>query len=171
MQPIPLLYEPDILRPQFTARSRKEGSTKDIINARNFEVLQNGSKYGIYDRPNLNEQRPFMDMNPSPSRNDNRSLNGQPRYVPNQNQYNQYFDKYDIQNDPINYARELQSAVYEDKGDRGYLESQALMKRQFNNNFINNQQLDNITKLRLEARDKLMPTLNDTSLSYLNKRN
>ena len=171
MQPIPLLYEPTAIRPQFVARSRKEVSTKDTINARNLELIQNGGKYGIYDRPNLNQQRPFMDMNPSSSRSDNRALNGQPRYIPNQNQYNQYFDKYDIQNDPINYSRELQSAVYEDKGDRNYTESQAIMNRQFNNNFINNSQLENMTKLRLEARDKLMPIINNTNISYLDKRN
>jgi hypothetical protein len=170
MQPIPLLYEPSVLRPQFIARSRKEVSTKDVINARNLELIQNGGKYGIWDRPDISGQRPFMDMNPSVSRNDNRMLNGQLRYIPNQNQYNQYFDKYDIQNDPINYARELQSAVYEDKGDRGYLESQAIMNRQFNNNFVNSQQLENMTKLRLDARDKLMPIINDTNVSYLDKR-
>ena len=171
MQHISLSYEPDALRPQFTPRSRKEVSTKDAINARNLELIQNGGKYGIYDRPNLDQQRPFMDMNASSSRNDNRSLNGQPRYIPNQIQYNQYFDKYDIQNDPINYARELQSAVYEDKGDRGYLESEAIMNRQFNNNLVSGVQLENMTKLRLDAREKLMPILNNTNLSYLDKRN
>ena len=45
------------------------------------------------------------------------------------------------------------------------------MNRQFNNNLVSGVQLENMTKLRLDAREKLMPILNNTNLSYLDKRN
>jgi hypothetical protein len=172
MQPFPLKYEPTALLPQFTTRVRREVDTKDAINARNFEQWQTDGRYGTYDRPNLNEQRPFMDMNPTPSRTDQRKMSGAPRYEISdlKLEMNPYFDKYNIVDDPMNAARELTSVVYENKKDRGYKESSELLKRQFMNQFVSGDQLNQMTKLRLDAQLKMMPILNDTSVSYLDFR-
>jgi hypothetical protein len=172
MQPFPVNYEPTALAPQFIARSRREVPIKDAINARNIEQWQSDSRYGIYDRPDLNAQRPFMDMNSYPTRTDDRLLRASPRYeIDNKPlDYNPYFDKYDIVNDPVNAAREFSSAVYEDKGGRGIQQSAALLERQFTNRFTAKEETEQLVKMRLDAQQKLLPTLNDTTVSYLANR-
>jgi hypothetical protein len=56
---------------------------------------------------------------------------------------NPYFDRYDPVSDPKNAVRELRSAVYEDKkGDRGYDESQSILRRQFENRWLKEELID-----------------------------
>jgi hypothetical protein len=173
MQPFPVNYEPTALTPQFLPRSRREVPIKDAINARNIEQWQTDGRYGMYDKPDLNAQRPFMDMNAYPTRTDDRLLRTTPRYKVDSSKqldFNPYFDKYDIVNDPINAAREFSSAVYEDKGGRGIQQSAALLERQFTNRFTAKEETEKLVKMRLDAQQQLIPTLNDTTISYLDKR-
>ena len=172
MQPFPVNYEPTALMPQFLPRSRRELPIKDAINARNVEQWQSDGRYGIYDRPDLNAQRPFMDMNSYPTRMDDRLLRSAPRYEVDSKplDFNPYFDKYDIMNDPVNAAREFSSVVYEDKGGRGIKQSTALLERQFTNRFTSKDETEKLVKMRLDSQLHLIPKLNDTTVSYLDKR-
>ena len=74
----------------------------------------------------------FMDMNPINTRTTDRNYLQNQQYVAgnggssggsDQLGQNPYFDRFDVVTDPFNVARELRATVYEDKVDRGLLES------------------------------------------------
>lgn len=111
---------------------RKEVFHKDHINAKNYEHWQTDSKTGIYDRIDKNSVPAYMDVAPGTSRTNNKDYRGAPLYnVPgNSAAYtSSYFQGFDVKTDPTNLVRELRSAVFEIKGDRGALESEKLNKR------------------------------------------
>ena len=121
-QPVFPLHTVHLLPPQqMSLRSRREVSTRDAANARNYELWQTDGKYGIQNRPDPNAQAPFFDIQPINSRFVERNYRTQPRFdqAGSQGGMNSYFDKYDSASDSRNAIRELQGVVYEDKDMEG----------------------------------------------------
>jgi hypothetical protein len=167
--------------PQFTPRSRREDSTRDIANARNIEVRQSGPQIqqGFFrpepssgnTNPNPNgckRDASFFDQTPLASRYQAPiSLPG-PTFDPNGSKLegNPYFDQHAASFDPRNVARELNAAVKEDKMDRGILESQRLLSRGFSSRYVpqgfaEQQQFDS-----LQAFEALRPKIDDGTRQY-----
>ena len=152
--------------PEFMARSRREIDTIDAINARQFEHWQTNGKYGVYNRPDMNNQAPFYDMMPNSSRMNDKSYRAQPRYDTNGERgvQNSYFDKYDTTFDARNMTRELKASVYEDK-NTGYLsESSKLLQRNFDNRWVNPE----VVQQQAAAAEQLRPKMDDIRLFYKN---
>ena len=147
---------------QFVLRSRIENSTRDSVNAKQFEHWQTdtpdfthnipkkvGAKTSIPDFVNVTtgyvqpkykvNDIPYMDMEPINTRTDLKDYKQSQPFVAGGPDlgYNPYFDRYDPITDPRNVVRELRSAVYEDKGgNRGILESQKMLRRQYENRWM-----------------------------------
>jgi len=152
--------------PEFMARSRREIDTIDAINARQFEHWQTDGKYGVYNRPDTNNQAAFYDMMPNSSRMNDKSYRSQPRYdsVGEKGVQNPYFDKYDTTSDARNMTRELKASVYEDK-NTGYLkESSLMLQRNFDNRWLNPE----VVQQQAEAAEMLRPRQDDIRLFYKN---
>lgn len=150
--------------PQFMARSRREVDTRDAVNARQFEHWQTDGKYGIHNRPDLNSQAPFYDMQPINSRMNTRDYMSQPRYdqKAEKGSMNSYFDKYDTSYDARNMVRELRATVYEDKNTGYTMESNHLLERNFDNRWLNTQEL----KQQVEAAENLRFKMDDIRTVY-----
>lgn len=162
------LRTPIMPPPQMQLRSRRETNTKDAINAVFVEQWQTDSPYGIYNRKDLNAQAAFNDQMPNSARIDQRSfLQAQP-YVAQADQLsgNPYFQKYDVQSDPRNVARELRGAVYETPSDRGQMESKRMLERQFTAAYIPPEVTQQLLETNIMARDRLMPSMDDMSKIY-----
>lgn len=65
---VPVPYEPNNFKPQFTARSRREASATDSINSRFVEVWQTDAPALQHSRRDVSGVAFWMDMNPTPSR-------------------------------------------------------------------------------------------------------
>lgn len=141
---------------EFQLRSRIERSTRDWVNAKQFEHWQTDTPSLTNNKPklvNLNSNLPsfdiakgkfipnysssnipYYDMETINTRGDKRDYKQSQPYVAGgpDLEYNPFFDRYDPVRDPRNAVRELRSAVYEDKGTaRGENESQQILRRQF----------------------------------------
>jgi len=154
-QPVFPLHTVHLLPPQqMSLRSRREVSTRDAANARNYELWQTDGKYGIQNRPDLNAQAPFLDIQPINSRSIERNYRTQPRFdqAGSQGGMNSYFDKYDSASDSRNAIRELQGAVYEDKDREGIGSTKSFLTRSMDNHYLNTDQLqalaESVTNLR-----------------------
>jgi hypothetical protein len=73
---------------------------------------------------------------------------------------NPYFDKYDIASDSRNVIRELRGAVSEEIVDRGLIESQKLLKREFESRWVD-ASVDSISAFEL-----LRPKFNNMETVY-----
>jgi hypothetical protein len=112
-----------------------------------------------------------MDMNPINSRTTDRNyIQNQPYEAGDGSKKqlgsNPYFDKFDVQTDPLNVARELRATVYEDKVDRGLLESKRLLNRTYTTRWLPE---DNAAKNNLDtlkAYETLMPKFNNMEKTY-----
>ena len=163
-----VLPTPIMPPPQMQLRSRRETNTKDAINAVFVEQWQTGAPYGIYNRKDQNAHAVFNDQMPNAARTDSRSfLQAQP-YVAQADQLagNPYFQKYDVQSDPRNVARELRGAVYETPSDRGQMESKRMLERQFTAAYIPPEVTQQLLETNIVARDRLMPAMDDMSRIY-----
>ena len=163
-----VLPTPIMPPPQMQLRSRRETNTKDAINAVFVEQWETGAPYGIYNRKDQNAQAVFNDQMPNAARTDSRSfLQAQP-YVAQADQLagNPYFQKYDVQSDPRNVARELRGAVYETPSDRGQMESKRMLERQFTAAYIPPEVTQQLLETNIVARDRLMPAMDDMSRIY-----
>lgn len=173
---IPTVQINTVPMPQFTPRSRREESTRDVANARNIELWQSSPPV----------RQPFFRPEPATSalekRRDN-SFNDQAgiasRYQPPISLPappfdpagpklvgNPYFDQHAPEFDPRNVARELGGSVKEDKLDRGLLESQRLLRRGFSSRYVpegfaEERQLDS-----LQAFEQLRPKIDDSTYEY-----
>jgi hypothetical protein len=153
---------------QFQLRTRIEKSTRDSVNAKQFEHWQTdtpnltnnkptlinkgksiSSSVDItkgYIAPNYNISNiPYYDMEPINTRGDARDYKQSQPYVAGgpDLEYNPYFDRYDPVRDPRNAVRELRSAVYEDKGTtRSEIESQKFLRRQFEHRWNSEELID-----------------------------
>lgn len=120
-------------QPCFSLRSRHEVGTRDQVNALHVELWQTDGPFLQNDRPDTHRQHQFQDMNPINSRTTERNYRQHPTYQGTATGFSQnpYFDKYDVTNDPRNACRELRATIYEERTDRGLLESKQLLERRF----------------------------------------
>jgi hypothetical protein len=162
--------------PQFTPRSRREESTRDLHNARNIEIwqasppIQQGffrpepstTGFGgrrdanFYDQAGISTRyKPPISL-PAPAFDP-----AGPKLVGNV-----FFDQHAPEYDPRNVVRELRGAVKEDKNNRGITESQRLLSRGFSSRYVpedfaESQQLDS-----LHAFEMLRPKIDDLNRDY-----
>jgi hypothetical protein len=154
--------------PPSALTSRREFSTRDSVNARQFEHWQTDGKYLVGDRPDTNKQRPFQDFQPINSRTTDRNYRNQPRYDATATSAgdaigtNPYFQKYDAAYDNRNAVREVRSAIYEDKTDEGLRESSRLLRRNFDTRWLAPAELDKLTETRMVLR----PSMDDIRKIY-----
>jgi hypothetical protein len=157
--------------PQFSLRSRREVNTHDQVNSLHVEQWQTDGPWLQNDRPDISGQRYFMDMNPINSRTTDRNyLQNQP-FVPgtgntDQLGQNPYFDKFDVVTDPFNVARELRATVYEDKVDRGLLESKRLLTRTYTTRYEPADFAEKQNFNTLQAYEQMRPRMNDMKQTY-----
>jgi hypothetical protein len=164
-QPIFPLYSTLLLPPQsMSIRSRRETSTRDTANARNFELWQTDGKYGVQNRPDPNAQAPFQDFQPINSRFVERTYRAQPRFDADGHKFgmNPYFDKYDTSYDSRNSVRELQSVVYEDKDTEGIREARSFMTRSIDHRYIKPADLSQLAAAAMTMR----PSRDDIEKDY-----
>lgn len=174
--PIPTVYIDSSPMPQFTPRSRREDSARDLINIRNIEIRQSGTQIqqGFF-RPEPSTKtamqmgnRSFFDQAPLASRNQAPISIPAPTFDPNgpKMEGNPFFDQHAASYDPRNVARELNSAVKEDKLDRGITESKRILARGFSSRYVpegfaEQQQFDS-----LQAFEQLRPKIDNLSRNY-----
>ncbi len=164
MEPIPATYTPEMSFLSMNIRSRREMSTRDAANIRQFEHWQTDGPYLQNDRPDLNGPKVLNDMNPIDSRKKDTKqyLQNRPMKA-GQDSFSQnpYFEGYAPVFDPRNAIREVRSAIYEDRFDRGFKESKRLLARSFTNtwepeDWVKKQNLDT-----LNAYENLKPQMNN----------
>lgn len=171
----PILYagKPHLPPPTMQIRSRKETSTRDTVNARQFEKWQTDGPSLYNDRADLEGARVLLDMNPINTRTTTNSYRQSQPFVANGPQLgmNPYFDRYDPTFDPRNAIRELRSAVYEDKtGEKAVLESKKVLQREFANRwlptgFTEIQQMDSLLSYEI-----LRPKQDNIQVDYRSKK-
>lgn len=162
--------------PQFTPRSRREDSTRDVVNARNNELWQSSVPIQqSFSRPDSYTQG--LMKRRDASYNDQAGIATRylppvslpaPTFDPNGPKLvgNQYFDQHAPEFDPRNVARELAGSVKETKLDRGMVENQRLLRRGFSSRnvpegFAEMRQLDS-----LQAFELLRPKIDDSTNQY-----
>ena len=150
--------------PAMVIRSRRETSTRDTGNARQFEHWQTDGKAMTQNRPDPHGQAPFHEFLPINSRFEGRDYKGQPRFDATGAPLgkNTYFDKYDPSYDSRNVTRELASTIYEDKDTTGSKENSKLLARNFDNRWLSVEE----QKKQLEASMNLRPLMDDYSKVY-----
>jgi hypothetical protein len=164
-QPVFPINTVHLLPPQqMSLRSRREVSTRDAANARNYELWQTDGKYGIQNRADVNARAPFQDFLPINSRFLEKNYRTQPRFDQNADQggMNPYFAKYDSASDSRNAVRETQAVVYEDKDTEGLRASRSFLGRAIDNHYFNEDQL----KAIVESVDNLKPLRDDYQKNY-----
>ncbi len=153
-------------------RSRREMSTRDAANIRQFEHWQTDAPYLQMDRPDLSGAKILSDMNPTNSRKldgkqylQNRPLKaGQDSFTKNP-----YFEGYAPEYDSRNAVRELRSAIYEDRFDKGVRESKYLLGRTFTSQwleptYVQENNLDTLNSL--EAYEQLKPQMDNIAQNF-----
>ena len=168
-QPVFPLYTVQILPPQsMSIRSRREVSTRDAANARNFELWQTDGKYGLQNRPDVNARAPFHEFMPINSRFINHSYSGQPRYEPvvegasGSTNGNPYFNKYATSYDSRNAVRDTQAAVYEDKDYEHLKNDRTFLTRSMDYHFIDKEEMAKMA----DAAASLKPLRDDFQKDY-----
>lgn len=172
MEPIPTYYTPEMSFLSMNVRSRREMNTRDAANVRQFEHWQTDAPYLQMDRPDVNGAKILSDMNPTNSRSLDGSL-----YIQNRPMKagedgftkNPYFDGYAPEYDSRNAVRELRSAVYEDRFDKGIRESKYLLGRTFTSqwlepNYVADNNLNTLNSL--EAYEHLKPQMDDIAKNF-----
>lgn len=157
--------------PQFSLRSRREVNTHDQVNSLHVEQWQTDGPSLQNDRPDISGQRYFMDMNPINSRTVDRNyIQNQPFIAgsgsSDQLGQNPYFAKFDVATDPFNVARELRATVYEDKVDRGLLESKRLLTRTYTTRYEPQDFAEKEQFNTLQAFEQLRPKFNNMERTY-----
>ena len=91
-----------------------------------------------------------------------------PMYEPNAPKLegNPFFDQYAASFDPRNVARELNSAVKEDKMERGRVENKAILSRSFSNRNVPQGFADQSQLNSLQAFEMLRPKIDDSTKAY-----
>jgi hypothetical protein len=172
MQPYPIPFTPVPFYSNMSLRVRRELSTKDATNIRQFEHWQTDGPFLAMDRPDLSGNPIFGDMNPTVSRRTPSQQYRQAQtYIPGKDTFTQnpYFADMAPAYDPRNVIREIRGSVFEDTVDRGIEESRKLLSRGFDTSWVNQNvvQEKNLTSLR--AYEDLRPQFNDMTKDYRNK--
>ena len=161
--------------PQFIPRSRREDSTRDIVNARNNEIRYSGIQIqqGFFRPEPASGLGPrgdasFFDQAPLASRNQPPISIPAPKFDPAgpKLEGNPFFDQHAASYDPRNVARELNSAVKEDKVDRGVIESQRILSRGFSSRYVPEGYAEQNKFNSLEAFEMLRPKINEINKVY-----
>ena len=162
--------------PQFTPRSRREDSTRDLINARHAEVYQSSAPIQqAFFRPQPStsdlEKRvnaSYNDQGSIPTRYKQPISLPAPTFDPHGPKLvgNPYFDQHAPEFDPRNVARELQGAIKEDKLDRGVLESQRLLRRGFSSRNVPEGFAETRQHDSLQAFELLRPKIDNPKEEY-----
>jgi hypothetical protein len=171
MEPIPTHYTPEMSFLSMNIRSRREMSTRDAANIRQFEHWQTDGPFLQNDRPDLNGPKILNDMNPTNSRSsDSKQYFQNATMKAGQDSFSQnpYFEGYAPTFDPRNAIREVRSAVFEDRFDRGIRESKKLLARSFTNtwepeDYVQKKNLDT-----LNAYENLKPEMNNMTKNFRN---
>lgn len=153
-------------------RSRREINTRDAANIRQFEHWQTDAPYLQMDRPDVNGAKILSDMNPTNSRKLDGKLYQQNRPMKagqDSLSKNPYFEGYAPEYDSRNAVRELRSAIYEDRFDKGVRESKSLLGRTFTTQwleptYVKDNNLDTLNSL--EAYENLKPKMDDIAKSF-----
>lgn len=172
MEPFPGTFTPQTTFFSMNVRSRRELSTRDAANIRQFEHWQTDAPYLQMDRPDLSGAKILSDMNPTNSR----SLDSKP-YLQNRPlqagkdsfTQNPYFEGYAPEYDSRNAVRELRSAIYEDRFDKGVRESRQLLGRTFTTQWLGPAYVteNNLNTLNsLQAYEQLKPKMDDIAKSF-----
>jgi hypothetical protein len=172
MEPFPATYQPDSTFFSMNIRSRREISTRDAANVRQFEHWQTDAPYLQMDRPDLSGAKILSDMNPTNSRNLDGKLYQQNRPLQaGQDSFTQnpYFQGYAPEYDSRNAVRELRSAIYEDRFDKGVRESKYLLGRTFTSqwlapDYVGENNLDTLNSL--VAYESLKPQMDDIANNF-----
>jgi hypothetical protein len=161
--------------PQFIPRSRREDSTRDIVNARNNEIRYSGVQIqqGFFRPEPASGLGPkgnifFYDQAPLASRNQAPISIPAPKFDPAgpKLEGNHFFDQHAASYDPKNVARELNSAVKEDKMDRGLIESQRILSRGFSSRYVPQGYAEQNQFDSLQAFEMLRPKINEINKVY-----
>ena len=165
------LRMPIIPLPQMSLRSRREVSALDQINSLHVEQLQTDGPQLQNDRPDPRGGRYFMDMNPINTRTTDRNYLQNQQYVAGNGQSDQlgqnpYFDRFDVVTDPFNVARELRATVYEEKVDRGLMESKRLLNRTYTTRYVEPDYVAKNSLDTLNSYEDLRPRLNTMEKTY-----
>jgi len=175
---IPTVYIQTVPPPQFTPRSRREDSTRDVVNARHAEVWKSSIPIQqAFFRPQPSTADLDSQLNKNASYNDQGSI--ATRYkqpislpAPTFNPLgpklvgNPYFDQHAPEFDPRNVSRELQGTIKEDKMDRGVLESQRLLRRGFSSRNVPEGFAEMRQHDSLQAFELLRPKIDNPSETY-----
>lgn len=151
---------------------RREMATRDAANIRQFEHWQTDGPSMQLDRPDVNGQAVFLDMNPTNSRSlDSKNYFQNQTYIPGQDSFTQnpYYQDYAPAYDPRNAVREVRSAVFEDRFDRGLRESQQLLARSFTTAWLPEDYVKtkNLATLKsLVAYEELKPRMDNVEKQY-----
>jgi len=110
----------------------------------------------------------FFDQAPLASRNQAPISIPAPTFNPNgpKLEGNPFFDQYAASFDPRNVARELNSAVKEDKMDRGIVESKRILSRGFSSRYVPEGFAEQQNLNSLDAFEKLRPKIDDVTRNY-----
>lgn len=171
MQPFPLQYEPTVPLPQMVLRTRREVSTRDAVNSRQFEHWQTDAPFMELNRPDEKGGPAHNDMNPVPSRN---SASGPYRQNATLKAgadgftQNPYFENYSPADDSRNAIREFRAAIFEDKEDRGISESKRILKREFQSLWVPPAVIEKKNLTTLKAYEELKPAFDDPGTNYRN---
>ena len=169
MEPIPARYTPEQSFLSMNIRSRREINTRDAANIRQFEHWQTDAPYLQNDRPDLQGQPPFLDMNPTDSRkSDSKKYFQNQMFKAGQDSFTQnpYFEGYAPAFDPRNAIRELRSVVFEDRFDKGILESKRLLSRSFTTAWNPSDYVEKQNLNTLNAYEDLKPRMDDISKNF-----
>lgn len=147
-------------------------STRDAANIRQFEHWQTDAPYLQMDRPDLSGAKILSDMNPTNSRQLNGQLYLQSRPLQaGQDSFtaNPYFQGYAPEYDSRNAVREVRSAIYEDRFDKGVRESKTLLARTFTTQwlepeYVQDNNLDTLNSL--VAYEQLKPQMDDIAKNF-----
>ena len=172
MEPFPGTYSPQSTFFSMNVRSRREINTRDAANIRQFEHWQTDAPYLQMDRPDLSGAKILSDMYPTNSRKldgkqymQSRGLQaGQDSFTKNP-----YFEGYAPEYDSRNAVRELRSAIYEDRFDKGVRESKYLLGRTFTSQwleptYVQDNNLDTLNSL--EAYEQLKPQMDNIAQNF-----
>jgi hypothetical protein len=163
MEHIQIASGPPLFFPEFSLRSRREQPVKDVFNARQYEYWQTDAPGPSQNFPDVGAQNPTMDMKPINTRTLTRDYrqskpfeyNGKPTTE------NPYFQKFDIQRDPRNVARELQGAVYEYNPPRDMTISNRMVQRNFDNRYVPEAEVKITYEKAIDVLAAMRPKLND----------
>jgi len=174
---IPTVNVSAVPLPQFTPRSRREESTRDVSNARNIEIWRSSPpvQQGFF-RPepstaNFDPRRgavPLNDQAGIATRNQPPISLPAPRFDPVGPKLvgNPFFDQHAPEYDPRNVSRELRGAVKEDKMDRGVIESQRILSRGFASRYVPEGYAEQNQFDSLQAFEMLRPKIDDLNHDY-----